>query len=85
MLVQNGEVAVTEGEEVGKAMSSNPRTAIGFIDPLHIVLAVSDGRTADSVGLTLADLARVMREAAAPPPTTWTAAVPPPCISTAGC
>ena len=63
VLVQNGEVAVTEGEEVGKAMSSNPRTAIGFIDPLHIVLAVSDGRTADSVGLTLADLARVMQEA----------------------
>lgn len=61
VLVQNGEVAVTEGEEVGKAMSSNPRTAIGFIDPLHIVLAVSDGRTADSVGLTLADLARVMQ------------------------
>ncbi|WP_455194663.1 phosphodiester glycosidase family protein [Eubacterium ramulus] len=31
-LVENGEVAVSQNTEVGKAMASNPRTAIGIID-----------------------------------------------------
>ncbi len=60
-LVQNGTVAVTEDEEVGKAMSSNPRTAIGIIDNLHYVLVVSDGRTNESDGLSLRELAEFMK------------------------
>ena len=31
-LITDGEIAVTESDEVGKAMASNPRTAIGMID-----------------------------------------------------
>lgn len=59
-LVADGEIAVTEGTEVGKAMNSNPRTAIGVIDALHYVLVVSDGRTDASAGLTLYQLAGFM-------------------------
>ncbi len=60
-LVENGELAVTEGTEVGKAMADNPRTAIGVIDTLHYVLVVSDGRTDESEGLSLYELASYMR------------------------
>ena len=59
-LVADGQVAVTEDEEVGKAMASNPRTAIGMIDEGHYVLVVSDGRTDVSEGLTLRQLADFM-------------------------
>ena len=60
-LVQDGAVTVSEGEEVGHAMASNPRTAIGIIDDLHYVLVVSDGRTDESAGLTLRQLASFMQ------------------------
>lgn len=56
-LVAEGEVCVTEAQEVGKAKASNPRTAIGFIEPLHYVFVVSDGRTEESAGLSLYELA----------------------------
>lgn len=61
-LVTGGDVAVTAGEEVGKAKSSNPRTAIGVIDDLHYVFVVSDGRTDESEGLSLYQLAEFMSE-----------------------
>lgn len=60
-LVIDGRVSVTENEEVGKAMSSNPRTGIGIIDDLHYVLVVSDGRTRASEGLSLHELAEFMQ------------------------
>ena len=59
-LVINGAIAVSEDEEVGKAKSSNPRTAIGIIDELHYVFVVSDGRTDESRGLSLFELAEFM-------------------------
>lgn len=59
-LIQNGTIAVTEEDEVGKAMASNPRTAIGIIDNLHYVFLVSDGRTEESEGLSLLELAEFM-------------------------
>lgn len=59
-LISNGSIAVTENEEVGKAKASNPRTAIGIIDDLHYVFVVSDGRTDESEGLTLYQLAEFM-------------------------
>lgn len=59
-LVIDGTVAVTAEEEVGKAMASNPRTAIGIIDDLHYVFVVSDGRTDESEGLSLLELAEFM-------------------------
>lgn len=59
-LVENGSVSVTEDEEVGKAMASNPRTAIGIIDENHYVFVVADGRTSDNEGLSLYELAEFM-------------------------
>lgn len=60
-LLKNGELSVSKNYEVGKAMASNPRTAIGIIDKLHYVFVVSDGRTAESEGLTLYELAEFMQ------------------------
>ncbi len=59
-LVQNGSVSVAEHEEVGKAMASNPRTAIGVVDENHYLFVVSDGRTSESAGLSLYELAQFM-------------------------
>ncbi len=60
-LVTDGNVSVTEDDEVGKAMADNPRTAIGIIDDLHYVFVVSDGRTDESEGLSLYELAEFMQ------------------------
>ena len=59
-LVENGEISVSLDSEVGRAKASNPRTAIGVIDDLHYVFVVSDGRTDDSEGLSLYELASFM-------------------------
>lgn len=59
-LVEDGSVSVTEDEEVGKAMASNPRTAIDIIDENHYVFVVADGRTSDNEGLSLYELAEFM-------------------------
>lgn len=61
-LVNNGEITVDTDDEVGKAMASNPRTAIGQISPLHYLFIVSDGRTAESEGLSLFQLAGLFAE-----------------------
>lgn len=60
-LVVDGCIAVDEGDEVGKAMVNNPRTAIGIMEPGHYVFVVSDGRTKVSEGLTLLELAEFMQ------------------------
>ena len=60
-LVENGEIAVDQSTEVGKAMASNPRTAIGIIDDLHYIIVVADGRSSQSQGLSLYELAQVMQ------------------------
>ena len=60
-LLDNSGILVTEAEEVGKAKASNPRTAMGSISALHDVFVVSDGRTAQSAGLSLYELAEFMQ------------------------
>lgn len=60
-LIIDGKIAISEDEEVGKSMASNPRTAIGVIDNLHYVMIVSDGRTRESEGLSLYELAEFMQ------------------------
>lgn len=60
-LVIDGEISVSAGEEVGRSMASNPRTAIGQIGENHYVLVVSDGRTNTSQGFSLLELAQVMK------------------------
>ena len=61
VLVENGEVAVSENDEVGMAMASNPRTAIGTVAKNHYLFVVSDGRTSESAGLSLYELANFMK------------------------
>ena len=61
-LIENGKIAVDSSDEVGKAMASNPRTAIGIINDNTYVFVVSDGRTSESKGLSLKQLADFMKE-----------------------
>lgn len=60
-LVKDGEIAVSTSDEVGRAMSDNPRTAICIIDENHYIIIVSDGRTDESSGLTLYEMAELMQ------------------------
>lgn len=60
-LVENSEISVGINTEVGQAMASNPRTAIGIIDENHYIIVVSDGRTSESKGLSLYQMAEVMK------------------------
>lgn len=60
-LVENGEIVVDTNSEVGQSMSSNPRTAIGIIDENRYIIIVSDGRTSESEGLSLYQLAEIMK------------------------
>ncbi|MDR0897569.1 MAG: phosphodiester glycosidase family protein [Oscillospiraceae bacterium] len=63
-LVRDGVVAVAEGEEIAYARHAsvdNPRTAIGQVEALHYVMVVTDGRTRNSEGLTLLELAELMQ------------------------
>ena len=60
-LICDGLVSVTTGDEVGKAKADNPRTAIGIVEPLHYLFVVSDGRTEESEGLSLFELAEFMQ------------------------
>ncbi|WP_429964999.1 phosphodiester glycosidase family protein [Enterococcus sp. AZ072] len=59
VLVEKSEIAVSSEEEVAQSMSSNPRTAIGQIGENHYMIIVSDGRTAESAGLSLYQLAEI--------------------------
>ncbi len=61
-LVEDGQIVVSTGEEVDQAMTSNPRTAIGQISALHYLVIVSDGRTSESAGLTLYQLATLFAQ-----------------------
>ncbi len=60
-LIIDSAVSVTSSDEVGQAMASNPRTAIGYLGDNHYVLVVADGRTTESVGLSLLQLAEFMK------------------------
>lgn len=54
-LVSNGQVCLTQD---GSSGSRSSRTAIGQISALHYLVIVSDGRTSDSAGLSLLQLAQ---------------------------
>lgn len=60
VLVQNGKAAVPGRNLRSHANVDNPRSAIGFIDNLHYVFVTVDGRTEESLGLTVHELARFM-------------------------
>ena len=59
-LIEDGDIQVSSSDEVSRAKSNNPRTAIGVIDELHYIIVVADGRTDESEGLSLLELAELM-------------------------
>lgn len=61
-LLENGVILVDEDSEVNQSAASNPRTAIGMIEPLHYKIVVSEGRLVKNDGLTLLELAEVMAD-----------------------
>ena len=61
-LIHNNEIVVHEKQEVPISSPSNPRTAIGIYDKGHYVFVVSDGRTNESKGLSLYQLAQCIKE-----------------------
>ncbi len=60
-LLENGQLSVDSDDEVGRAMASNPRTAIGIKADGTYLFVVSDGRTDESEGLSLLQLAEFMK------------------------
>lgn len=60
-LLEEGEVLVDSSDEVDRARASNPRTALGQIGEGHYALVVSDGRSDESEGLSLYELAQFLQ------------------------
>ena len=60
-LLSDGQILVDENDEGGRAMASNPRTALAQVGPLHYLFVVADGRTAESEGLSLYELAQFLK------------------------
>ena len=61
-LINDGQIIIGENAEVSQSdRRGNPRTAIGMIEPLHYIFVVSDGRSTESPGLTLYELATFMQ------------------------
>jgi len=62
-LVKNGEVFVDMTEEkLASIGGRNPRTAIGYTRDNHLILITADGREGASIGLTLKELAELMKQ-----------------------
>ena len=62
-LVRNGEVFVDmSAQKLGSIGGKNPRTAIGYTLDNDLIMVTVDGREGASVGMTLMQLARFMKE-----------------------
>lgn len=62
-LVKEGEIFVDMTDEKLNAIGGrNPRTAIGYTNDNNLILLTADGREGASVGLTLNELASLMKE-----------------------
>lgn len=62
-LVKSGEVYVDMTAQKLTAIGGrNPRTAIGYTKENNLIMLTADGREGDSVGLTLMELAALMKE-----------------------
>ena len=57
-LVENGNVALGSNL-ASRDKKTNPRCAIGMIEPLHYIIIVANGRTDEDRGLTAMELARL--------------------------
>ena len=60
-LIVDGKITVGERDEVDQSMANNPRTAIAYVEPLHYLIVVSDGRTSESKGLKLYQMANFLK------------------------
>ncbi len=60
-LIDDGTILVDSSDEVDQHMSTNPRTSIGIIDENHYLFIVADGRTDESYGLSLYEMAEFMK------------------------
>ncbi len=62
-LVKNGEIYVDmTAEKLASVGGRNPRTAIGYTKDNNLILITADGREGASVGLTLNELANLMKQ-----------------------
>ena len=62
-LVKNGEIYVDMTEQkLASIGGRNPRTAIGYTKDNTLIMLTADGREGSSIGLTLNELARLMKE-----------------------
>ena len=62
-LVKNGDIYVDmTAQKLGSVGGRNPRTAIGYTNDNHLIMLTADGREGASIGLTLMELANLMKE-----------------------
>ena len=62
LLMNQGELVVDATTKVPYELNSNPRTAIGQVDAQTFLFLVSDGRTSESAGLSVLEIALVFQE-----------------------
>lgn len=62
-LVKNNEVYVDmTAQKLASIGGRNPRTAIGYTKDNNLIMLTADGREGSSIGLTLMELAKIMKE-----------------------
>lgn len=62
-LVKNNEIYVDmTAQKLSAIGGRNPRTAIGYTGDNHLIMLTADGREGESIGLTLVELANLMKE-----------------------
>lgn len=62
-LVKDGEIFVDmTAEKLSSIGGRNPRTAIGYTKDNHLIMLTADGREGESIGLTLNELAGIMKQ-----------------------
>ena len=62
-LIKNGDVYVDmTAQKLASIGGRNPRTAIGYTADNHLIMLTADGREGASIGLTLMELANLMKE-----------------------
>ena len=62
-LVKNGDIYVDiTAQKLGSVGGRNPRTAIGYTKDNNLIMLTADGREGESIGLTLNELANLMKE-----------------------
>ena len=62
-LIKNGDIYVDmTAQKLAAIGGRNPRTAIGYTRDNHLIMLTADGREGSSIGLTLMELANLMKE-----------------------